>query len=594
MALVDENDMPNISKFCYLQSLLEGEAKSVIQGLSQTSDNYPVACKMLKERFGRSERIIFAHIQALLNISLPGKTPNTKYVSSLWKLQDDLLTHVRSLEALGVSGAQYGVFMTPVILSRLPQDIRLEWSREGSGHENDLAWLLTFLQKGIERRERSEAFKDMNTGKKDNHTGESEKKNKFQSTASALQTSSEVSAHKCGLCDKGHKSENCYGILKLSHAEREDAIRTAKLHFRCLGEGHFSKGCKAKCVKCKGRHNVLCCTGNKGDVGLQNKGQNINNSTAGKVGDDNGNNENVSQVGVSLCKFKPNTNVNVLTQSISVLQTAQVKVCGKGGVYGATLLFDNGFDRSYVSSDFIKRVKPKWVSTECISFSSFGDGKAKRGNQCNIYDMNLLDCNGKGHSLIAAEVPKICAPLFRPCVPEEKLKPFPSLQLADDYFNNRHVNNDILVGLNAYWKFMWPNNVMKLENLVAQESVFGWVLSGSCTVPLSRESVSSQLLCINNVSESALHNFWDLESVGISPKEPVSDDHGDSNLLKKFSEELRYFNGRYEVALPWKSDIAKQGLKNNEKLAQKRLESLDGKFNKNPSLRERYDEVFRV
>ena len=148
-----------------------------------------------------------------------------------------------------MSGDQYGVFMTPVILSRLPQDIRLKWSREGSGHENDLARLLTFLHKEIERRERSEAFKDMNTGKKDNHAGESEKRNKFQSTASALQTSSEVSAHKCGFCDKGHKSEKCYGILKLSHAEREDAIRTAKLCFRCLGKGNFSKGCKAKCVK---------------------------------------------------------------------------------------------------------------------------------------------------------------------------------------------------------------------------------------------------------------------------------------------------------------------------------------------------------
>ena len=64
-------------------------------------------------------------------------------------------------------------------------------------------------------------------------------------------------------------------------------------------------------------------------------------------------------------------------------------------------------------------------------------------------------------------------------------------------------------------------------------------------------------------------------------------------MLKKCSEELRYFNGRYEVALPWKSGIAKQGLKNNEKLAQKRLESLDGKLNKNPSLRERYEVVFR-
>lgn len=32
VALVDESDIPVISKFCYLQSLLDGEAKSVIQG----------------------------------------------------------------------------------------------------------------------------------------------------------------------------------------------------------------------------------------------------------------------------------------------------------------------------------------------------------------------------------------------------------------------------------------------------------------------------------------------------------------------------------------------------------------------------------
>ncbi|XP_066946056.1 uncharacterized protein [Macrobrachium rosenbergii] len=124
VALVDDSDIPIISKFCYLQSLLEEEAKSVIQGLSQTSANYPIACKMLKERFGRPERIIFAHIQALLNITMPAKNPSSRNVSSLWKLQDELLTNVRSLEASGVNGNQYGVFMTPVILSRLPPDIR--------------------------------------------------------------------------------------------------------------------------------------------------------------------------------------------------------------------------------------------------------------------------------------------------------------------------------------------------------------------------------------------------------------------------------------------------------------------------------------
>ncbi len=127
----------------------------MLQGLTLTAANFPIACKMLKERFGKPERIIFAHIQALLNIDMPVKSSGSKYISSLWKMQDQLNSHVRSLEALGVKGDQYGVVLTPVILSRLSQEIRMEWSRDGSGH-GDLDWLMNFLQSEIEQRERGQ------------------------------------------------------------------------------------------------------------------------------------------------------------------------------------------------------------------------------------------------------------------------------------------------------------------------------------------------------------------------------------------------------------------------------------------------------
>ncbi|XP_066958080.1 uncharacterized protein [Macrobrachium rosenbergii] len=301
-------------------------------------------------------------------------------------------------------------------------------------------------------------------------------------------------------------------------------------------------------------------------------------------------NENVTHVGVAHCE--PNLNNRVLTQSRNVLQTAKDKVLGKKVICEATLLFDTGSDRSYVSSKFVKRVRPKWITSEYISFSSFGGGKASKSNQCNVYEMSLVGYKGESHSLMAAEVPDICAPLFRPSVPDEEVMAFSKLQLADDYMNNRHVNVDIFLGLNPYWRFMVPNKTLQSKNLVAQESVFGWVLSGSCNIPLDRVSVTSQLLCINNVSESDLHKFWDLESVGISSKEAVSNEFSSSTVLQKFSNNVNFIDDRYEVSLPWKSEFAKQSLKNNEKLARKRLENLNLKFVKTPGLRERYDEVF--
>ena len=69
--------------------------------------------------------------------------------------------HIRSLEALGVSGKQCEAFLMPFILSRLLSEMRLEWNRQGAGHESDLEWLLKFLQEEIETIERSETFKEI-------------------------------------------------------------------------------------------------------------------------------------------------------------------------------------------------------------------------------------------------------------------------------------------------------------------------------------------------------------------------------------------------------------------------------------------------
>ena len=87
-ALVHESNLSVISKFTYLHSLLEGEALAVVQGIAITNDNYKKSCHMLEDRFGCKELIIFAHIQGLLNITMPNPCDKGSRVSNLWKLQD--------------------------------------------------------------------------------------------------------------------------------------------------------------------------------------------------------------------------------------------------------------------------------------------------------------------------------------------------------------------------------------------------------------------------------------------------------------------------------------------------------------------------
>jgi hypothetical protein len=55
---VNENTLLSpIDKFNYLNSLLQGAAARAIQGLSLTSTNYEHVIALLKERFGKPQRV---------------------------------------------------------------------------------------------------------------------------------------------------------------------------------------------------------------------------------------------------------------------------------------------------------------------------------------------------------------------------------------------------------------------------------------------------------------------------------------------------------------------------------------------------------
>ena len=62
-----------MTKFTYLLSLLQGEAKDVVKGLTLTDDHYNVAVELLTQRYGCKELIVFNHIQSLLSLEAVGK-----------------------------------------------------------------------------------------------------------------------------------------------------------------------------------------------------------------------------------------------------------------------------------------------------------------------------------------------------------------------------------------------------------------------------------------------------------------------------------------------------------------------------------------
>ncbi|MEE4247170.1 MAG: DUF1759 domain-containing protein [Kangiellaceae bacterium] len=532
---IDSSDLPPITKFAYLRSVLAGEAKAAIQGLSLRAANYASAVELLKERFGRKEKIVFMHVQELLNAEAPQQTDP----AALWKFYDFLQSHIRSLAALDIRGDQYGVLLTPIIVSRLTPSLRKEWARQGEKREGDLTFLLEFLKKEVETLDRSSTF----ASREDSQL--TQKEQRF--TASALYTASPS----CPLCSKpGHSLVKCFRLTKGTVTERKDRLQKIRACFRCLSveDSHSFKLCDKCCSVCGGKHHRLLCS-------TKPSGRHV---------------ETVESTVVNT----PPVLSSLSSPTSVLLQMFSVKVQGPEGEVNAVVLLDTGSDRSFISRDLVKRVKPRWVSSNTLSYASFGSGTASQPMVRGIFEVDL-----PGVKLHATEVPVICATLQRPPVPREVIEAFKG-KLAEISLG-ASTAVDILIGLDQYWEIMTGKAVRISDGLIAQESRFGWILSGKVPSQQTSALMVSSLHVSTALSDTDMRRFWELDCIGISDSTPERD-----AALVEFERSIEFDDGRYKVKLPWKDDSPQ--LMDDEQSALKRLEGLNKKLERTP-LGRRYD-----
>ena len=246
---------------------------------------------------------------------------------------------------------------------------------------------------------------------------------------------------------------------------------------------------------------------------------------------------------------------------------------------------DSGSDRSFVSERLLKKVKGTWKGTVEMTYAAFGGGKSD-----GVYDKFELQLTAANvslpsvHRIEAVRVPVICAPLRRPRVSAQLLETFSHLPLADTHSDDHDQLIDILVGQDQYWELVRAGLFRSPEGLVAQETVFGWVLSGRAEGPPGpvEGKTSCQLLTMTDVP--AGRNLWSLDSSDLDTPEPV---------LQDFKESVAYEEGRYVVKLPWKADGSASKLMDNREAAESRLASLSRRLAKDPQLKERYDDTLR-
>ncbi|KAK2549503.1 hypothetical protein P5673_030047, partial [Acropora cervicornis] len=545
-----------IEKFTYLKSCVTSNAESAIAGLPLTADNYKVAIDILKDRFGKPQLLISNYMDALLKLPSVNSVHETKKLRELF---DKIEINIRGLNALGVESQSFGNLLVPIVMEKIPSELRLVVSRKfGSEESWNLDALLSALKTELEARERCIAMKtsgpNVNTTKFEQYRA----RNKQPYSASALYTGSEEFTQHCVFCKKNHKSINCMTVTE-PKARRTILRRNGKC-FVCLKGGHISTNCpsRAKCFNCEGRQHVTICERIRNTL----TSRNVVREEASPRG--SGSCQDGSRdAGTSAMHISNNAN-SVL------LQIAQAFVCRPDNEQlglNAHVIFDSCSQRSYITSQAREKLNLPTIGKETLLIKTFGDNSASV-KECDVVQLCVRTLDGMNVYITSYVVPVICSPVSNQ-QSQGTLECYPylqGLQLACDTSDS--VNVDVLIGADYYWSF-FTGNIIKGDPYgpVALETNLGWVLSGpsvcsrftrSCTVNLS----STHVLKIESTHMSDmkddLQKFWDLETLGIKEHETsVYDKHHlntclpvDSALARELLKSLYvddYVSGKGDV-----------------------------------------------
>ena len=595
--VVDGNqNIPPVNKFRHLRTLLEGRAAAAISGIQTTDANYTVAVKLLKERFAQKQIVVNAHIEALTNLQT---VHSDKDVKGLRNLVDKIDTNVRSLETLGYDLKQYGPFLNPMIMRKLPEQIRLAVTKEIRNEEWELNKILDIIKKELEAREQCAHINSHSKSVADGR----QNKNNLPTTASFLSNDTKVT---CSFCKNHHLSAKCNIVT--DPIRRKQMLSKQGRCFVCLRKWHRSVDCKSNiyCFICKQRHHTAICEYSKPASDVRPNTANDNEFTAHTANQGSRSRANQSnftpiqkQGNLSLPESTMTMHIN--TKTSILLQTAKGFISPPADPQRseiARLIFDTGSKHSYISAKLKETLQLPIVGQETIAIKVFGDETGTL-QTCEVVQFCVRSpYNDLSVYVRAYVVPVLCAPLSEQAI-NIAVYQYPHLAglgLADYPAKmNEELNCEILVGANFYWQFLSGKCIKAYEGPIAMESILGWILSGpvdnGSTVESTHVNIAEthvlRLESMSEIEETSLEaqvsKFWELESIGIQKLE--------TTVYELFEDEISFESGRYKVKLPCKPYHPM--LPDNYQLCRKRLKGTFDRLCRDPTLLQEYDSIIR-
>ena len=556
------SDLSDIAKLSHLLNYLKGPAKKLVKGYPVIAENYKVVLKQLEEEYGQVTHLRDNLLDKLTDLMVKKQFTSDSAYKEFYL---EAVGHARALEAIKYDKTALTSTLTTLLTRKMPSDMQLTWYREEKD-KGDIDDLFLFINRELTARARQKRGNGSQEGKVPGDGGRTEtaRKTDGKGTVSALHAGSkqkwkgkkvEGKLYPCFFCEsKEHPSGKCHKKIK----ERSDILKKIGRCRRCVrktSSDHEEKNCAVNCKKCEGRHHIYLCD----------KFEPTPKAPATKAGSGTGDSGYTSTVSIS--------NPNDL-----ILQTALIFVAGPKGTKKIRVLIDGGAHLSYVTDETAEALGLRSTGVEQQRVNVFGGGVEKLTMKKVVVTVKSRDGDV---DVVCLQMPKICDPVpavslgeWRGRIGEE------NLILAEGVVKTgRHWNGqiDLLIGTQDLYAIIKDSTVRLSENLVAVDSIFGWLLHGALRGPVSTGS----FVLVSNYQKPKLEDvdvllkrIFDFDS-----HHPLDQGGNEDPLVSHFKRTVvQLDNGQYQLRLPFKANRPK--LPSNFNLAKNYVDKLIAKWRK--------------
>jgi hypothetical protein len=569
-SLVHQNpSITDVQRFCLLKESLSGTPLSLVDGLMVTSENYAKALELLDEAYNDPNLLLGIFVSRLHTQPMV-KDPKShllqKLISQFEQSFQEIQNLIRRLQSgTGTLSQQDGglaiveYFLTPHLLSKIPEEIQISWYNRNSEPQARFSFsgLLAFLKEHVRSRQ---ACRLLTGGSQPNHDNgnrfwqQNSSRGRPHSVTAALLTDQEK---RCPKCRQDHRLFACPAFQKMETQFKWDFIKAQKRCYNCFSNLHGIQDCPSKftCRYCHKRHHSLLCK-NKPASALNATAQTFfPKAQAPPKGRFTASERNANSA-PSTSSLYAGTGINgsseqtvpMTTESFlsepqqetkAFLQIIKLKISNPSNGKEATVhaLFDSGASQTWVKQDLAAELGLKIQQKTQFKVQSFG----AQSSQINSYkvDFNLESLDGSSGLLpcTAYTAKAITGPMdqYKPTKIPSHLR---GLDLSNTpAYKNSTVYPAILIGAQHYWDFL-TGEIIKGQP-TAVRTVFGWCISGPTSKTQVNEVSSTQVFVSAHVQK-----IWDLCSLGITERP-----HEVKELVTPIIKE-----GRYEVNLPFKSN----------------------------------------